>query len=216
MPREVTCPSCKNRLLVPPGSTEKWLTCPRCLCSIGNPNVLITSDAPHVPEPRAVEPAEEPRPPRTCPSCEQPVERGWRFCPYCEEELRRPRRSSKAAALEDDVTQDTTGGMVVAIVLGGLLLLGIIVFFVMDGPRILSKSKDGWVFGVGGVVLVLVLIGSVAVAIKSRNKTASLVSGVVGGVTFGVGLVGLVVLLACLAIMAAINDFFNTCAKGCH
>lgn len=212
MPREVTCPSCKRRLLVPPDVIEKWLTCPRCLSSIGNPNILLTPEAPAAREALQAEPAS-----RTCPHCDRPVERDWRFCPYCEEELKRPPSTGDAGPLERDVKRDTLGGSIVAGVLGTLLLLGIIIFFAMDGPKLLSQSQDAQgVVALGGVVLVLVLLGTVIIAFRSRNKTASMVSGMVGGLVFGAGIAMLVGLLACLAVAAAITDFLNTCTKGCH
>jgi hypothetical protein len=212
MPREVTCPSCKHRLRVPADATEKWLTCPRCLASIGNPNVLpapdaVTASEPPPPEP--VAPAEERPAARTCPNCERPVERGWRFCPYCEEELRRPRTAGKAGRLEGDVQRDTTGGIIVASVLGGLLLLGIILFFAMDGPRMLGKDQDAHAgFIMGGSAVVLVMVGATVAALTARNKTVSLVSGLVGGIVFGVGVVFMAFSLFCIS--------FFTCGKGLH
>jgi len=214
MTREVSCPSCQNRLRVPAGSPEKWLTCPRCLGSIRNPNDLLTSEAPPVLEP--ADPARE-LPPPTCPSCERRVERGWRVCPYCEQELKRPRVVSRIDSLERDVKQDATGGIVVAAVLGTMLLLGIVAFFTMNGPQLLAQSGDAQgVLAVGGIALLVVVIGVVIITFKSRNKAARVVSGVVGGIAIGAGIVGLMVLLACLTLMAVINDFLNTCTKGCH
>lgn len=214
MTREVTCPSCQNCLRVPAGATEKWLSCPRCLGSIGNPNVLLSSEAPPVLEPAG--PAEE-LAPLSCPSCERPVERGWRVCPFCEQTLKLPQPAIKISSLERDVKQDTTGGTIVSTVLGTLLLLGIVVFFTMDGPRLLAHSGDAQgVFAFGGIALLVVAVGVGIITSRSRNKTASVVSSLVGGLVIGAGIVGLMALLACLTILAAINNFLNICAKGCH
>ena len=56
MPRETTCPSCGNVLSVPESVTKRWLTCPRCLASVGNPHVLLP--------PEGITPAPPPRPVR--------------------------------------------------------------------------------------------------------------------------------------------------------
>lgn len=44
MPRETTCPSCGTVLDVSDTLTKRWLTCPRCLSSVGNPNVLLSAE----------------------------------------------------------------------------------------------------------------------------------------------------------------------------
>jgi len=56
VPRETTCPSCGNVLSVPESVTKRWLTCPRCLASVGNPHVLLP--------PEGITPAPPPRPVR--------------------------------------------------------------------------------------------------------------------------------------------------------
>jgi hypothetical protein len=212
MPRQVTCPSCQNRLVVFPDDLERWLTCPRCLTSVGNPNVLLTTEP--------VSPASELEAPRQrlCPSCDRPVESGWRACPFCEEPLRRARPARRPGSDVDiDVRRDSNGGIIVAAVLGGLLLLGVVMFFAMDGPKLVGSSKDGpTVLAVGVVILGLVVGGCVAIAIGVKKKEATLVSGILGGAAVGTGIVLLFVLLACLSIVAAIDNFFQTCSKGCH
>jgi hypothetical protein len=56
VPRETTCPSCGNVLSVPESVTKRWLTCPRCLASVGNPHVLLPPEGvtPAPPPPRPV------------------------------------------------------------------------------------------------------------------------------------------------------------------
>src|SRR5947208_1851055 len=102
MPQEAICPSCKHRLLIPEETTQRWLTCPRCLTSIRNPSDQVTPAPSSGTAPAAEEHG------RTCPGCGRAVESGWRTCPYCDEPLRR-RRPKRESPLDEEVSRDTGG-----------------------------------------------------------------------------------------------------------
>jgi hypothetical protein len=111
---------------------------------------------------------------------------------------------------DKEVRRDNFAGRGAAVGLGTLVLLGILVFFASGGLRLVQASKSEPVvlviglFGLGAVVL-----GIIALAAGSRTPTGSLVSGLLGGTTIGLGIVLLGVFVAC----AMIVDFFNTCAR---
>ena len=64
MPLETTCPRCKHVLRVPAGVAGRWLTCPRCLSSVGNPNELVAD-----PSGRPAPPSAEELRQTVCPEC---------------------------------------------------------------------------------------------------------------------------------------------------
>ena len=41
MAERVTCPGCQHTLRIPPGSRDRWLTCPRCLSPVANPEAAV-------------------------------------------------------------------------------------------------------------------------------------------------------------------------------
>jgi hypothetical protein len=208
MPREVVCSSCKQRLRVPADAAEKWLTCPRCLASVGNPNVLVTAEAPAAPAALPAGPADifpgpaEQQPAsRTCPNCSRLVERDWRFCPYCEEDLQRPRAAGKASSLDRDIKRDTQVGCGMIGVLGAMLGVGIIVFVLSDGPRVLAGRPDALGgFLVWTVIVGLLVVGCVVGAFRTHSKAGSVAFGIFGGLAFMAGLFVMVVTLACMGI----------------
>jgi hypothetical protein len=70
------------------------------------------------------------------------------------------------------------------------------------------------VLGIGVLVLGSIVAGVLAITYGSKNRTATTVSGIVGGLAFGAGAVLLVVLLFCLAALAAFQNFLETCKCG--
>ena len=211
MPRAATCPSCQHRLLVA-DTTSRWLTCPRCLASVGNPNVLLPTEPAAPSTPPDVVPAEPAPADLVCPQCDRPVERSWRICPFCAGPLRREPRRARASRLDAEVHRDSQAGTVGAGILAGLIVVGVAAFLFMGGPRLVSASPDGAaVLVVGTAVLGAVVIGCVAILVSSKSPTAKTVSGVLGGVFVGAGIVLMVVVLACLAVLAAFANFLNTC-----
>jgi Double zinc ribbon len=206
MPHEAICPSCKHRLLIPEETAGVWLTCPRCLTTIRNPNDQVTA------APSGAAPAVEDRP-RSCPGCGRAVEPGWRSCPHCEEPLRRKRPPREPLPLERNVHRDTQSGTVAAIILGCLLLAGVVIFLGFGGPALVGASKEGpAILMVGGGLIAAVVIGCIVIALTGRSRGASIASSVVGGVVLGGGLV----LLMGFLLWAAFISFLESCGKGCH
>jgi hypothetical protein len=206
---ETTCPRCKHVLRVPAGVAGRWLTCPRCLSSVGNPHELLTDEPA-----RPAAPVEEPRQ-TTCPECGREVDSQWRVCPYCEEPLREERRGLTVPQLDRDIRRESSAGGVVAIVLGVVLTFGMVCFLAVGGPALIMNGPEGsMVLVIGAGVVTAVGVGCIVLALNSRSKAGGTASGVVGGILTGAGAVGCVVLFACLSILAAVQNFFNACK--CH
>jgi hypothetical protein len=208
MPHELTCQSCGNPLRIPRGLPGRWLTCPRCLASLGNPDVLDDPQARREPgrEPREA-PADQPRP---CPACGRPVEREWRSCPFCEEPLRARPERRRQRSIEDQIKRDSGVGLLV----GGLLLLllgvGAVCFFGFGGFEMVLKSPSG--------VSVLLFLAALA-GLVGGGGAALMVPGQRPGQRAMVGfLSGLGIILAGLVLCALATVFvvFQACARGCH
>ena len=216
MAREATCFSCRHVLLVSPDAQGRWLTCPRCLASVGNPFVLLPAQPPAAPTSPPV--TNEAQPPPTesgvCPWCDQRVQPTWRVCPHCERPLRAVSRRAGAHSTDDEVRQDSRVGFSLVGVLVGLLVVGLSVFFSMGGGNLAAASPEGTsvlVIGIG--VLVAIAIGLIVIVSTTKDPAVTAVSGVVGGLALGGGAVLLVVALSCLAVMAMITNIL-TCK--CH
>jgi hypothetical protein len=213
MLEETTCSACHSVLRVEKGSTSPWLTCPRCLARVVNPAALVRTDLPSAPARTEPASAGQVAAASVCPGCGREVRSSWRACPECGEPLRR----SPPLPLDDldrAAHRHNNGSRVVAIVLGVLVVFGIILFFAMGGVDLVNASKEGpAVLGIGVLVLGAIVAGVLAIACNSKNPTATAVSGIVGGVAFGAGAVLLVVLLFCLAALAAFQNFIETCSK---
>jgi hypothetical protein len=115
MAQRVQCPGCGKHLRIPDGVTDPTLSCPHCLAQLPNPQAAAgIQTAPSPPAART-----------TCPACGETVEGTWRYCPVCQEDLRRPRapRRGVGAGADVDVRRDQGGTSVLLIilaVLGGL------------------------------------------------------------------------------------------------
>jgi hypothetical protein len=174
---------------------SRWLTCPRCLASVGNPYVLLQPEPPAPPRP---EPAE-----RVCAECDRPVERGWRTCPFCAAPLRRGSRRVGASQMDVDVRRDSRGGQIGAAILTVLVLIGVAIFFAMGGPRLVSTSPDAAsALGVGVLVLGVIVAGCIALMVNTSSTAAKTVAGILGGVVLGAGVVLLTLFLFCLGVMS--------------
>jgi hypothetical protein len=222
MSREATCFSCRQVLHVSADAQGRWLTCPRCLASVGNPNVLLPTEPPPTgappPAPASVEVQtqlpETTTGATTCPSCGREVDPVWRACPYCESSLREARPKLSYGSLDAEVGRDSRGTNFVAIALGALLILGVVLFVVIGGPMMVQSGTNvGQVILVGLLALGAFVAGVIALAVGARHQAVTAVSGVLGGLVVGVGVVLLVVLVACMTIAAAITNFMHTC--GC-
>jgi hypothetical protein len=209
-----TCTRCNQVLRVPADAAGLWITCPRCLASVGNPNVLETSSATAVTDhPGPVPPVEEVL---ACSGCGRPIDRRWRVCPHCAEPLTVRPTARRNEWIDGEVRGDTNRGGVLAKALGGLLLLGVVIFLLAGGPGLLRASPDaGLSLTIGICVLAATVAGVVALLSGRKNPAAGAVSGLLSGIAVGAGAVLLAVLVFCLTVIASINQFFETCSKGC-
>lgn len=213
MPREVTCSACNHVLRIAEGSSSPWLTCPRCLARVVNPHALVQT--PGAPggiqrEPPPARPAER----LECPGCGQEVRAGWRLCPHCGVPIGARTAPRFDDSLERDVRRDSRAGLIVTITLAAFLLIGIILFLAHGGMALVGASKEGTsVVVIGGVMLLGIVAGVGAIAFRSKNRAVTAVSGVLGGLAVGAGAVLLVTLLMCLALLAAFQNFLETCSK---
>jgi hypothetical protein len=207
VPREATCPSCGNVLDVPTSVAKRWLTCPRCLASVGNPQVLLPPDG--------VTPAPPPAPPpgpaadeAVCPACGRRVERGWRVCPSCEEPLGRRAVALRTADADDEAVGDTKGVGLILVVLGLLGAVGVIFFLCGGGADRMSDAKHtaAIAFFVTFVLLGLVVAG------MSISATGRKVAGRVLSMALGAAAI---VLLTGVFILAAFVYSVASCFEGC-
>ena len=201
MPRETTCPSCGNVLSVPESVTKRWLTCPRCLASVGNPHVLLPTEG------VTPSPAAAPPPPgeAACPSCGRRVEAGWRVCPSCETPLGRPAVSVRTADADDEAVGDTKGVGLILVVLGLLGAVGVI-FFLCGGANQWTKHAAAVSFFVTFVLLGLVVAG-MSISATGRRVAGRVLSMALGATA--------IVLLTGVFILAAFVYSVASCFEGC-
>jgi hypothetical protein len=180
--RVVTCPRCKHRLAVAADAAGMWLTCPRCLASVANPNLLAVPTEPaDVASRDGDRPAPPPRrPPDECPSCGRRVEPGWRSCPWCEQPLDRPARRPRLRSADDDLRLDTAGATAGLTVLIVFCVLGLVSLLVLGGPFLREPGAGGY-FAVGIVGLLVLGVGcGVAASRGGAGGTTAAVLGSVG------------------------------------
>jgi hypothetical protein len=174
MAERLTCPGCQHVLRVPAGSRDRWLTCPRCLSPVANPEAVvpgaIQAEAPARPPAAAAhgiqaEPiTPSPAPPGQCPHCGHEVQPRWLFCPYCEEPLAgRGRR--RAAGMDVDVRRDShaTGGCLVLLAVLGALGIGLLF---LSGLQLLGQGQAGLLVALAVGLCVLALISATIVAAR--------------------------------------------------
>ncbi len=212
MAREATCFQCRHVLRVSPDARGRWLTCPRCLASVGNPYVLLSTEPP--PAPAQSPPAAPPESPpdrMRCPWCEEIVQPSWRVCPYCERPILRPPPRGRDD-VDDEARTDRRAGNVVLVVLGALLIGGAVLFAVLGVPAMAQSAVEpGAVCVVGRVAIGALVGGVVFLALGARSRAVTVISSTLGGVAVGAGVVLLVVLVACMTIVAAFANFLHTC-----
>jgi hypothetical protein len=205
MATPLTCSSCGHTLRIAGDETDRWLTCPRCLARVVNPNALMTADARRE---RAAEPSgEEP----ICPECGREVKRSWRMCPFCEAPLRRARARS-LPSVDDEVRRDTTGlgiGLIVLAVLGGV---GIIVFLCGGGLKDM-RMADTQAVAMGailfGIFLLVPAIAGIVLTVRGREPGSRILGGILGAV--GVGL--LVAALGVSFLIYTVSSCLAPCDK---
>jgi hypothetical protein len=114
MPQRIQCPGCGKPLRIPDGVTDPWLSCPHCLAQLPNPQTVAgIQTTPSAPVPRT-----------TCPACGESIEGSWRYCPRCQEDLRRPGVPRRSTGADVDVRRDQRGTSVFLLLLAVLGSLG--------------------------------------------------------------------------------------------
>jgi hypothetical protein len=207
VPRETTCPSCGNVLGVPDTVTKRWLTCPRCLASVSNPNVLpsegVTPTPTAPPAPAARVAGEE-----VCPSCGRRVEPGWRVCPTCEAPLGRTPVSLRTFDADDEAVGDTKGVGLILVVLGLVGSVGVIFFLCGGGADKLTDAKHAAAiaFFVTFVLLAVVVAG-MSISATGRRVAGRVLSMALGATA--------IVLLTGVFILAAFVYSVASCFEGC-
>lgn len=191
MGHEVTCNKCHSLLRVDADVGTTAVTCPRCLARVANPVVLVQSEPPERP---ALTPEKT-----ECPSCGKPIESDWRYCPFCDELLHRPRHQQPTLETDAEVQFD------MAILGGGLVGLGFLgtcalFAFLINGWAI---ARGEVVMGIIGGLFLIVMVG-VGFALGGKNAAASGTVGMLGGLTLMLIILGLPFAL-CLG-------FLNSCS----
>jgi asparagine N-glycosylation enzyme membrane subunit Stt3 len=109
--------------------------------------------------------------------------------------------------LEIDAGRDIPRTNVGLVILGVLCVLGVIQFIVFGGlPLLLGGGDAGSFLALGVSLLAIFLAGLMAIMIGSRNTTARILTGTLGGIVVGAG-------VAVLLIVAMCIDLLNTCAR---
>jgi hypothetical protein len=209
MPRETTCPSCGNVLDVPASVGKRWLTCPRCLASVGNPNVLLPPEG--VTQAPAPAPAGSAPHEAVCPGCGRRVETGWRVCPSCEAPLGRPAVTVRTADADDEAVGDNKSVGLILVVLGLLGAVGV-VFFLCGGAGAQGRRMgDAKQIAAVSFFVTFLLLGLV-VAGMSISATGRKVAGRVLSMALGAAAI---VLLTGVFILAAFVYSVASCFEGC-
>jgi hypothetical protein len=209
MTHEITCPTCKHTLRVAAGAPGRWLTCPRCLASVGNPHVLQAPDAPaRLP---SAPPPEQAAAEDRCPGCGRVVAPRWRTCPFCAEPLGRAAAPRRPAAVDEEVRGDSKGvglGLVLLGLLGGA---GMVLFLCGGGLGDLrwvgAKQAVGITFAVGILCLGLVVAG-MTVSATGRQAAGRIVTVALGAAA--------TVLLVLVLVLTAFIYSVASCLEGCQ
>ncbi|HEV3083238.1 MAG TPA: zinc ribbon domain-containing protein [Gemmataceae bacterium] len=212
MPQQVKCAACGRWLRFPDDLQEQWLTCPRCLAHVANPNrpaagaTAAGGTSTAVTEAYPVSPP-IPTPPRTCPGCGKTLDPEWRFCPYCEHDAARRSLRRGSLSVDRDVRQDTRGtgcGLIGLAVLGAI---GLAMALIPSFGIAAEMRSIGPLMPVTLVVLVLAGIATgIMFARTTGNPAARGVGRVILGTLVGAGIISLVILaglvflfIACMA-----------------
>jgi endogenous inhibitor of DNA gyrase (YacG/DUF329 family) len=217
MAYKVICPFCRQRLQIAEGIREAELTCPKCLKTVANPGVGMQSTPP-----AGAAAATEASLLEQCPRCGKAVQSGWQYCPFCNAELLVPsvsmgicpgyaeRRRSEdwpERPLDVEVHRDSSAVGAGLIAVGVLGFIGL--FAIVLGGNFNWDPQVILILGVG--LVVMVLIGVVRVASKSRTPGAAAGTAFAGGcATFFMG-AALAVLVSLLVLVQALQN----CSKGC-
>ena len=196
MPYRIGCPKCNATLKVPEEVRDRWITCPRCLASVMNPDRGVTEEPViEPPEPRRLSEDDSP----TCRECGEEVEARWRYCPYCLASLRGGSRYRSIKRADADA-KDDLGWIGFCMVAAGLLGLFSLIALPVLGTVSISGEA---VIVIGGGILILVLAG-MGIGIASRDEGARTGVSIMGGITVGI-------VLACLIPIAFCMGLVNGC-----
>jgi DNA-directed RNA polymerase subunit M/transcription elongation factor TFIIS len=220
---QITCPACKSTLTVRPQVRDRWLTCPRCLTQLMNPNPATQQTASRpaseaiqatpatAPASEAIQatpaaPVADRGSPSRCPGCGDAVEARWTYCPHCNERLsRRQRRPAPVKAEVDiEVRQDARATKIGLTVFLVLVLVGLIGFATFGGFQSMNSSPEaGTVLCIMAVVVSLLIAGCLVGMTRTKSSESKVLYGVLGGVSVMLVIVVGAVLLAFFAISAA-------------
>ena len=209
MPQQVKCEACGGLLRVPDDAKEDWITCPRCLANVANPNRATAAaltpggSSTAITEGYPVSPPVA-TPPRTCPACGKPQNAEWRFCPYCKYGGvgRSVRRGSLSA--DHDVRRDTKGtgcGLIGLAVLGAI---GLALSLLPSFGFATDLHSIGPLVPITLVVLVLAGVATGTMFARTRaNPSARTVGRVIFGTLVGAGVLALVILAGLVFLFIA-------------
>jgi uncharacterized membrane protein YhaH (DUF805 family) len=188
---------------VPDTVTKRWLTCPRCLASVGNPHVLLP--------PEGISPAPAPPAPdeAVCPACGRRVERGWRVCPACEAPLGRRAVSVRTADADDEAVGDTKSVGLILVLLGLLGTLGLL--FLFAGSLSAPTWSDSKHAAAASIFVAFLLFGLVVAGVTisaTARRAARRLLAIALGVTA-------IVLLTGVFAMSAFVYSVASCFEGC-
>jgi hypothetical protein len=164
MKEQIVCQQCTTRLRVPVDATGPVFTCPRCLAEVTlSPDTGLFQE--RKPSPSKLSTG------RSCPYCDEPVQRDWVACPYCRADLWnwRPSRP-QVRSLEVEVRQDRTLAGLGLIVLAGLGCIGSVSLLSSGTLSKLPVATAFFVFAVVFVVLATIAFVGMTMASKSRNS----------------------------------------------
>jgi hypothetical protein len=215
MSREITCPVCRHTLSVAGDVRMSWITCPRCLTEVMNPQHHVSASPPTAALPVPVVPMREREPdePR-CPECGEAVKLSWRYCPNCDAPLGRGRTIRQVTSVEQDVRRDTGlagGGLVLLGLLGGV---GIVLFLCGGGlNEVRSRSQAQGIAGIATVIGV-VLFGAVVAGMVQAGRAKSSGSHVATTVAGAFAIVILVLAMLLAGMVFLFADCFVS--PGCR
>jgi hypothetical protein len=207
MSERIYCPACKRALRLPADCVDPWLSCPRCLARIRNPQ----SEPERAPSSPGVAPQErQPEARPRCPGCGVDVEPRWLFCPFCEERLRDRLPRQWSGSVEGDVRRDTTTMQVILILLAIVGGLGIFLAL-MTSFAALTDNEVAPLFVTLAVLFVLTVISAIIVSVREKKSPQPTAARIVLGT---ITLAGALVAGGCLFMGAIFVFFFVVCLAG--